>query len=70
MARKPHGLLPKRLMLDELEGGEKPGKGSPEQNRLTCLKDNLKVFGATHGSTDDAPFVFEVPKLVWSEAAK
>ena len=28
------------------------------------------MFGATHGSTDDAPRVFGVPKLVWSEAAK
>ena len=28
------------------------------------------MFGATHGSTDDAPCVFGIPKLVWSEAAK
>eukprot|EP00903_Cladosiphon_okamuranus_P018265 g16802.t1 len=62
--------LPKRLMFGELAGGEKPGKGSPEQNWLTCLMDDLRVFGATHGSTDDAPCVFGVPKLVWSEAAK
>eukprot|EP00903_Cladosiphon_okamuranus_P011544 g10868.t1 len=60
----------KRLMFGELAGGEKPGKGSPEKNWLTCLKDDLRVFGAPHGSTDDAPFVFGVPKLVWSEAAK
>ena len=37
---------------------------------LTCLKDDLRVFGATHGSTDDAPCVFGIPKLVWGEAAK
>ena len=37
-----------------------------------CLQTNaaLNVIGATHGSTDDAPCVFGVPKLVWSEAAK
>eukprot|EP00752_Nemacystus_decipiens_P010711 g9538.t3 len=70
VARQPDKRLPKRLMFGELTGGEKPGKGSPEQNWLTCLKDDLRVFGATHGSTDDAPCVFGVPKLVWSEAAK
>eukprot|EP00752_Nemacystus_decipiens_P005560 g5031.t1 len=70
VARQPDKRLPKRLMFGELTGGEKPGKGSPEQNWLTCLKDDLRVFGATHGSTDDVPGVFGVPKLVWSEAAK
>eukprot|EP00752_Nemacystus_decipiens_P005558 g5029.t1 len=70
VARQPDKRLPKRLMFGELTGGEKPGKGSPEQNWLTCLKDDLGVFGATHGSTDDVPYVFGVPKLVWSEAAK
>eukprot|EP00903_Cladosiphon_okamuranus_P021702 g19952.t1 len=57
VARQPDKRLPKRLTFDELAGGEKPGKGSPEQNWLTCLKDELRVFGATHGSTDDAPRV-------------
>eukprot|EP00752_Nemacystus_decipiens_P018516 g16601.t1 len=70
VARQPDKRLPKRLMFGELTGGKKPGKGSPEQNWLTCLKDDLRVFGATHGSTDDAPCVFGVPKLVWSEAAE
>ena len=28
------------------------------------------VFGATHGSMADQPFVFGVQKLVWTEAAK
>eukprot|EP00752_Nemacystus_decipiens_P018362 g16473.t1 len=71
VARQPDKRLPKRLMFGELTGGEKPGKGSPEQNWLTCLKDDPRVFGATHGSTDDVPCcVFGVPTLVWSEAAK
>ena len=64
VARQPDGRLPKRLMFGELVGGENPGRGSPEQNWLICLKDDLKVFGATQGSTDDAPCVFGVPKLV------
>eukprot|EP00903_Cladosiphon_okamuranus_P011475 g10808.t1 len=58
VARQPDKRLPKRLMFDELAGGEKLGKGSPEQNWLPCLKDDLRVFGATHGSTDEAPCVF------------
>ena len=57
VARQPDGRLPKRLMFGELAGGEKPGKGNPEQNWLTCLKDDLKVFGA-------------IPKLVWSRMLK
>ena len=70
VARQPDVRLPKRLMFGELEGKDKPGKGSAEQDWLTCLKDDLKVFGATHGSTADQPCVFGVPKLVWMEAAK
>ena len=65
VVRQPDGRLPKRLMFGELAGGEKP-----EENCLICLKDDLKVFDATHGSTDDAPCVSGVPKLVWSETAK
>ena len=65
--RQPVGRLPKQLMFGELAGGENPGRGSPEQNWLTYLKDELKVFGATHGSTADQPCVFGVLKLVWTE---
>ena len=43
---------------------------SVQKNWPKCLKDNLRVFGATHGCTDEAPCVFGVPKFVWSEAAK
>ena len=70
MAIQPDGRLPKRLMFGELVGGEDPGGGNPEQSWLICLKDDLKAFGATHGSTADEPCVFGVPKLVWTEAAK
>eukprot|EP00752_Nemacystus_decipiens_P004772 g4343.t1 len=44
VARQPDKRLPKRLMFGELTGGEKPGRGSPEQNWLTCLKDDLRVL--------------------------
>ncbi|CAB1108182.1 unnamed protein product [Ectocarpus sp. CCAP 1310/34] len=70
VARQPDGRLPKRLMFGELVGGEDPGQGNPEQNWLTCLKDDMKMFEARYGSTTDKPSVFGVPKLVWSEAAK
>ena len=70
VARQPDGRLPERPMFGELAGEEDPGRGSPEQNRPICLKDDLKVFGATHGSTADQPCAFGVPKLVWTEAAK
>ena len=46
------------------------GRGCPEQSWSTCLKDNFKAFGATHGSTEDEPSLFGVPKLAWTEAAK
>ena len=69
VTRQPDGRLPKRLMFGELAGGEEPGRGNPEQNWLVCLKDDLKMFGATHGSTADQPCVFGVPKLVSTEAA-
>lgn len=34
------------------------------------MKDDLKVFEAAHGATDDEPCVFGVPKSCWREAAK
>ena len=70
VARQPDGRLPKRLMFGELVGGKDPGAGCPERNWQTCLKDDFKAFGATHGSTDDQRRVFGVPNSVWAEAAK
>ncbi|CAM9706680.1 unnamed protein product [Ectocarpus fasciculatus] len=51
-------------------GGENPYKGYPEQNWLTCLKDDFKVFRCRHGSTDDKPYMFGVPKLVWTRSSE
>jgi len=62
VARQPDGRLPKRLMLGELVGGEKPGRGATEQNWEKYRKDDLKAFGATQGSTDDEPRVFGAPE--------
>ena len=63
VARQPDWRLPKRLMFGEFAGGEDPGRGNPEQDWLIYLKDDLQVFGATHGSTADQPCVFGIPKL-------
>ena len=57
-------------MFGELVGGDNPGRGSPEQNWLICLKDDLKMFETRHGSTPDKRGVFEVSKLDWREVAK
>ena len=63
VARQPDGRLPKRLMFGELVGGENPGRGGPELNWLKCLKDDLKMFEARHGSTPDKQSFFGIPKL-------
>ena len=71
VARQTDGRLPKRLMFAKgLVGGVNPGRGGLEQNWTTCLKEDLKVFGAKHGSTDDEPCVFGIPKPTWEEAAR
>ncbi|CAB1121287.1 unnamed protein product [Ectocarpus sp. CCAP 1310/34] len=70
VARQSDRRLPKRLMFGELVGGENPGRGSPEQNWLICLKDDLKMFEARHGSTPDKRSFLGIPKPDWDEAAK
>ncbi|CAB1119488.1 unnamed protein product [Ectocarpus sp. CCAP 1310/34] len=45
-------------------------RGKPEQNWQMCLKDDLKMFEAEHGSTDSEPCFFEVPETTWMEVAK
>ena len=71
VARQTDGRLPNRLMFAKgLVGGMNPGRGGLELNWTTCLKDDLKVFGAKHGSTDDEPCVFGLPKRTWEEAAR
>ncbi|CAB1107288.1 unnamed protein product [Ectocarpus sp. CCAP 1310/34] len=77
LARQPDGRLPKRLMLGELAGGEKRRRGGQKQNWPKCVLDDLKAFGADHGSTKTDPCCLGIPvpkdtapKLKWTEAAK
>ncbi|CAB1104076.1 unnamed protein product [Ectocarpus sp. CCAP 1310/34] len=77
MARQPDGRLPKRLVLGELAGGEKRRSAGQEQNWPKCVLDDLKAFGADHGSTKTDPCCLGIPvpkdtgpKLKWTEAAK
>ena len=48
--------LTRRVMFGTMAGGENPGPGRPEKNWAQCLVDDLRVFGATDGSTGSAPF--------------
>ena len=57
-------------MLETKAGGENPGSGRPETNWAQCLVDDLRVFGATEGSTESAPLVFGVETVLWPTAAK
>eukprot|EP00752_Nemacystus_decipiens_P002428 g2287.t1 len=43
---------------------------APAKSRRRCRMVASTLWQSTDGSTDDAPCVFGVPKLVWSEAAK
>ena len=57
-------------MDGKLVGGENPGKGRPEQNRMDCRKDDFQAFEATDGSTVDSRLTFGVDRAVWTLAAK
>ena len=71
LARQDDKRLPKRLLFAErLEGGEDPGPGQPAQHRQKSLRDDLKAFGALHGSTPTDRRTFGVDRLVWTEAAR
>ena len=70
MVRQPAGRLPKWPMDGKIVGREDPGRGSPEQNGMDCLKDDFQAFGATDGSTVDNRLTFGVDRAVWTLAAK
>ena len=62
--------LPKRLLFAErLVGGEDPGPGQPAQHWQKSLRDDLKAYGALHGSKPTDRRTFGVDRLVWTEAA-
>ena len=48
-------------MLGELAGGEKPRRGGQEQNWPKCVLDDLKAFGADHGSSKTDPCCVGIP---------
>lgn len=71
VARQTDGRPPKRLMFAKgLVGERARAGGRPEQSWLRYLVEDFEAFGATHGSTGVEQFVFGVPDLFWTEAAK
>ena len=71
LARQGDKRLLKRLLFAErLEGGEDPGPGQPAQHWQKNLRDDVKAFGALHGSTPTDRRTFGVDRLVWTEAAR
>ena len=71
LARQGDKRLSKRLLFAErLEGGDDPGPGQPAQHWQKSLRDDVKAFGALHGSTPTDRWTFGVDRLVWREAAR
>ena len=64
-----HERLTRRVMLGTMAGGKNPGPGRPEKNWAQCLVDDLRVFRATEGSTENLP-LFGVEIVLWPTAAK
>ena len=62
--------LSRRVMFGTMVGGKNPGPGRPEKNWAQCLVDDLRVFGATKGSTESVSFMFGVETVLWPTAAK
>ena len=56
--------LTRRMMFGTMSGGENPGPGRPEKNWAQCLRENLRVFRATEGSTESVPLVFAVDTVL------
>ena len=63
-------LLKRLLFAGRLEGGEDPGPGQPAHHWQKRLRDDLKAFGALHGSTPTDRRTFGVDRLVWTDAAR
>ena len=51
-------------------GGEDPGPGQPAQHWQKRLKDDFKAFVALYGSTPTGWWIFEVDRLIWTDAAR
>lgn len=68
LARQHGGRLTQRLMFSKLVGGT--GRGHPLHHWQESLKDNFKAFGATDGSTDNAPLTFGIGSAPRTTATK
>lgn len=61
------------VMFGTMTRREIPGSGRPESTWVQCLADDLKVFGATEGSTQSSPLLFGVGRccgVLWPTVAK
>ena len=53
-----------------MAAGVIPGRGQQKNNWARCLVDDIGVFKATKGSTDNSPLLFGVETVLWPKAAK
>ena len=70
VARQNVRRLPSRSMLATMACGESPRPGGQPKTWHKSLVDDLKVFRATKGSTEQSPLVFGVETVLWTTAAK
>ena len=68
--RTTNERLARRVMFVTIAGGENPGPGRPEKNWAQCLADDLRVFQATEGSTENSPLLFGPETVLWPRTAK
>ena len=62
--------LTRRVMFGTMAGEENPGPDRPEKNWAQCLVEDLSVFRATEGSTENFPWFFGIETVLWPTAAK
>ena len=68
--RTSNERLTRRVMFGTMAGGQNPGPSRPEKNWAQCLVDDIRVFGATEGSTESVPLGFGVKTVLWPTVAK
>ena len=60
----------RRVTFGAITGGENPRPGRPENNWAQCLADDLRVFEAIEGSTENSPLLFRVETVLRPRATK
>jgi len=70
VVRQHEGRLPSRLMFGTIAGGGSPKPGGQPKTWPRAIAEDLRVFKATEGSTEDSPLVFGVGTALWPTAAK